>query len=243
MTILTKCLYGGVEMYIYFMILIPFAIIGIRILLINYQLKKTSYQESSGNNLWKILFDKGNYGEFLIYRILEISGEKRILCNVYLETHAGKSTEIDMISINTSGVFVYESKNYSGWIFGDEKNKNWTQTLPNRQKSKFYNPISQNKGHIKAINNLLNNGYSDAFFSYIIFSERCELKKITFATENVRVFKRSQLARYLRADKLNGSNRLTVEEVDKIYYALKQHSLVSDEVKQKHIEQVKNTTY
>ncbi|NLK22184.1 MAG: NERD domain-containing protein [Epulopiscium sp.] len=26
-------------------------------------------------------------------------------------------------------MYVFESKNYSGWIFGNEKDKNWTQML------------------------------------------------------------------------------------------------------------------
>ena len=228
-------------MEIFFMFVPLFVIFGIRILLINSKLKKTSYEEASGNNLWKILFDKGNYGEFLTYSILEKSGENRMLCNIYLTKAGGKTTEIDLISINTSGIFVYESKNYSGWIFGDEKNKNWTQSLQNKQKNKFYNPILQNKGHIKAINEFLEKKYSDMFLSYIVFSERCELKKITFTAENVRVFKRNKLAKQLVADKSDIGNRLTIEQVDKIYHILKQHSLVSDEVKKNHIDYIKNT--
>jgi hypothetical protein len=58
----------------------------------------------------------------------------------------GSTTEIDLIMIDETGIYVFESKNYSGWIFGDEKRKNWVQTLENRQKNYFYNPIWQNGG-------------------------------------------------------------------------------------------------
>ncbi|MFI3227846.1 MAG: nuclease-related domain-containing protein [Clostridia bacterium] len=213
---------------------------GIKILFINYKLKKSNYQESSGNNLWKIVFNKGNYGEFLTYAILEKTGESRILCNVYLTKTDGKTTEVDLIAINTSGIFVHESKNYSGWIFGNENSKNWTQSLQNKQKNKFYNPIMQNKGHIRAINETLEKKYSNMFLSYIIFSERCELKKITVTSENVRVFKRNKLGKQLIADKEKIGDRLTIEEVDEIYFTLKQYTLASDEVKKKHVEEIKN---
>ena len=58
----------------------------------------------------------------------------------------GETTEIDVLMLHTSGIYVFESKNYSGWIFGDEKSKTWTQTLPNgrgrrAQKERFLNPI------------------------------------------------------------------------------------------------------
>lgn len=37
--------------------------------------------------------------------------------------------EIDLIMISETGIYVFESKNYSGWIFGDEKQRYWTQIL------------------------------------------------------------------------------------------------------------------
>ena len=133
----------------------------------------------------KTIFDKGNYGEFLTFCMLEKMGESNILTNIYLPQKDGTTTEVDLLIINATGIYVFESKNYSGWIFGDEKNKMWTQSLKGGQKNKFFNPIWQNKGHISALDNYLNNQFSDAFYSYIIFSERCELKKVNFSSPNV----------------------------------------------------------
>ncbi len=42
----------------------------------------------------------------------------------------------------------------SGWIFGDEKSTLWTQTH-RRRKTRIRNPIHQNFGHIKAVQELL----------------------------------------------------------------------------------------
>jgi hypothetical protein len=78
------------------------------------------------------IFDKGRNGEYQIYKRLRNHENKggKFLFNCYLPKENGETTEIDVLLINKNGIFVFESKNYSGWIFGDEKSKNWTQTLP-----------------------------------------------------------------------------------------------------------------
>ena len=120
----------------------------------------------------------GIYGEFLTYSILENLGdENKLLTNVYLPKADGYTIEIDIIMIAPTGIYVFESKNYSGWIFGDEHNKYWMQMFPNRQKYQFYNPIWQNKRHISVLKEHL--GLDDELFrSYVVFSERCTLKKM-----------------------------------------------------------------
>lgn len=56
---------------------------------------------------------------------------------------------IDHVVISKYGVFVIETKNYRGWIIGNEKSEYWTQVIYKR-KERLYNPIKQNYGHIKA---------------------------------------------------------------------------------------------
>ena len=90
----------------------------------------------------------GQYGEYLTeYALLSRSmeGYYVVLKNLYLPMK-GKTTEIDLLMIHEKGIFVFESKNYSGWIFGNEKYKMWTQTLPQgkgrpSKKEKFLNLI------------------------------------------------------------------------------------------------------
>ena len=224
--------------------LAPFAVlavcIALRVISLSVQLSKSGYGESSGNSVWNLLFNKGNYGEFLTYRILEKNGENRILCNVYLPKSNEETTEIDLISVNRKGIFVYESKNYSGWIFGDEKSRTWTQSLKGGTKNKFFNPIFQNKGHISAINKYLDGEYKDCFVSYIVFSERCELKKVSVNSEKTRVINRQRLSASLNDDKNNLPDVLTDEEAEAIYSKLKTKTLVSDSVKEEHIKAIKN---
>lgn len=75
----------------------------------------------------------GQYGEYLTEYALthdNIAGDLVVLKNVYVPT-GNKTTEIDMLMIHEKGIFVIESKNYSGWIFGDYNQLNWTQSFPN----------------------------------------------------------------------------------------------------------------
>ena len=58
----------------------------------------------------------------------------KVLRNIYVPKDNNETSEIDVIFITQKGIFVIESKNYSGWIFGDEKSSYWTAMLPNREK-------------------------------------------------------------------------------------------------------------
>ena len=77
------------------------------------------------------------------------------------------------------GIYVFESKNYSGWIFGSEDQQQWTMSLNAHTKERFYNPVKQNRAHVRALAAYLGLPES-AFMSFIVFSERCELKKVPF---------------------------------------------------------------
>ena len=89
----------------------------------------------------------GKYGEDLTERqlnIVKLFGRSGVtLRNVYLPADKGETSEIDLLYITQKGIFVLESKNYSGWIFGSESQYQWTSSLPNGEKFHFYNPINQ----------------------------------------------------------------------------------------------------
>ena len=66
-------------------------------------------------------------------------------------------SQIDHVFICKRGLFVIETKNYSGRIYGNERQKYWTQVLAyGDEKNKLYNPLMQNTGHLKAVNYALN---------------------------------------------------------------------------------------
>ena len=199
----------------------------------------SDYREASGNGFLKTVSDRGNYGEFLTYYYLEkLDGTHRLMTNLYIPKADGSTTEIDLIMISNTGIYVIESKNYSGWIFGDEKNRNWTQTLQNKQKNRFFNPVWQNKGHISALKDVLGEE-EKLFVSYIVFSERCTLKKVNVTSPMVKVIKRNSLMSIIRADIEDRPVMLSDHQVDKIYYGLLQYALADEKTRKAHIEDIK----
>ena len=183
---------------------------------------------------------KGWYGETLTEKellLVKLFGRSgKVLRNVYLPKDNGETSEVDVIFITQKGIFVFESKNYSGWIFGDEKGKNWTAMLPNKQKNQFYNPIMQNRTHLKWMRNYV--GEEIPLFSIIAFSERCELKKVTVYSQDVRVIKRERTYATVREIWDKNPDKLSDDKITELYEKLKTLTNVDEAVKAAHIENI-----
>ena len=183
-------------------VLLPYAGLALIVLIIRVgyyyfrnfdHYKQSDYYKSTHYGYWKVRFDKGLTGEYLTYRkLLQLKGYKRFLFNCYIPKAGEDKTEIDLVLLHESGIYVMESKNYSGWIYGTETQKYWTQTLPGNQKRSFYNPIKQNIGHIKWMQTDLRLP-ENLFYSYIVFSERCNLKKINRSSYTCHLLQRQDL--------------------------------------------------
>jgi predicted RNA-binding Zn-ribbon protein involved in translation (DUF1610 family) len=112
---------------------------------------------------------KGIVGEGLLNFIINIALDKKkyqLLKNITLKTDDG-TTQIDHIIVSQYGIFVIETKNYKGWIFGSEHSKTWTQSIY-RKKNTFQNPLHQNYKHVKTLQKLLNLD-DDKIFSVVVF--------------------------------------------------------------------------
>ena len=99
---------------------------------------------------------KGLIGEFIVNIAAKMflnRNEYHLIKNVTLRTEDG-TTQIDHITVSKYGVFVVETKNMKGWIFGSQKQKTWTQKKY-KQSRKFQNPLLQNYKHLKTIESLL----------------------------------------------------------------------------------------
>ena len=184
--------------------------------------------------------DKGGLVEYFTKYALEcVPGYSKLLCNVYLP-YKGRTSEIDVLMIHEKGFFVFESKNYSGWIFGSADQKQWTQCLANKEKHRFYNPILQNSTHIKALTSFL--CVSDELCkSYIIISKRCELKSVPKDTEQFRILNRADMLAYLKSDIKSGNVQFSPAQIDDFYNKLLPCTQVSEEVKQEHISTIKSS--
>lgn len=202
--------------------------------------RSSNYKIASGNTFLNTIFDRGKYGEFLTFLYLEkLNGYFKLMTNLYLPKKDGTTTEIDLIMVAETGIYVFESKNYSGWIFGDERNKNWTQSLQNRKKNRFFNPIWQNRAHINVLSSVLGIDNPNLFKSYIIFSERCTLKKINVTSPYVKVMKRNALVHTVKKDINNSVKLVTPREIDQIYSNLQKYSCVDETIKRLHVSNIK----
>lgn len=98
----------------------------------------------------------GNIGEDKVNGVLNglPSCNFKAYPNVMLKTGGG-TTQIDHIVVSRRGIFVIETKNYKGRIFGDPISKYWTQCLYGKggtiTKNKFYSPYKQNQGHLRNV--------------------------------------------------------------------------------------------
>lgn len=117
--------------------------------LFNYSIDKTKHPEE-----WQ---NAGSSGERIVYNTLINNfkiPEEQILRNVYIPTENGRTAEIDLLVISKKGIFVFECKNYGGNIYGDTKLKKWVQYI-GKEKNYFYNPLLQNKGHVRYLQKFL----------------------------------------------------------------------------------------
>lgn len=119
---------------------------------------------------------KGRLGEatinFWARRLLD-QNVYHLLPNVMLPTEDG-TTQIDHLIVSRYGVFVVETKTYKGWIYGDEREPQWTQVIF-RRKERFQNPLRQNYKHTKTLAE--RTGLPDAYFkSLVVFVGDCTFK-------------------------------------------------------------------
>lgn len=116
----------------------------------------------------------GEIGEYQIAQILNtLPREYQVFNDIYLSNN-DMTTQIDHIVVSIYGIFVIETKNYKGQIYGNNNSEYWTENFYGKA-YKFYNPIKQNHSHIKALQKLLRIPF-DTFISIIVFSNNATLK-------------------------------------------------------------------
>ena len=222
-------------------------IIFVRIKSAEEQRKREEYESSVYYQSTKIPYNAvrraGTHGEYCTYKALEqcaLPGT-RFLFNVYLKSESGWTTEIDVVMLSPSGIFVIESKDYSGWVFGSESQKNWCQTFPagrgTSEKFTFYNPIMQNRTHIQHLRIIV--GQDCPVYSIIAFSDQCTLRDIQVDSEDVYVIYRSQIAQTISSINSKASmTALSENDITTLYECMFPLTQVADATKEQHIMHV-----
>jgi len=120
---------------------------------------------------------KGWFGEEMVNRAISGALDQTIyrsFHNVIIPDYYGM-TQIDHTIISPYGIFVIETKNIKGWIFGSERDNRWTQCLRGGKKYSFQNPLRQNFRHTKSISMFLGLPHY-CMHSIVLFMGGCEIK-------------------------------------------------------------------
>jgi hypothetical protein len=201
--------------------------------------KQSVYFKTTKNNYNKVASDAGLLGEYQISQLLEpyCSSGAKMLYNLYIPYKSGY-TEIDVVMIHPAGIFVIESKNYSGVVYGNANDKMWMQKI-NGQIQEFYNPVAQNALHVGALRKLLGNNVN--MHPFVVFSNRCKLK---IRTQNncLPVIHQKQLRKDIKRIINYGYTSMTSTQINKTYRLLKQYVHVNEKIKKQHQEAVAAAT-
>jgi len=173
---------------------------------------------------------KGRLGEasinFWVKRLLDQS-VYHLIPDVILPTPDG-TTQIDHLIVSRYGIFVVETKTYKGWIYGNERDPQWTQVIFKR-KERFQNPLRQNYKHTKTLSDLT--GIPHEYFkSIVVFVGESSFK--TEMPENV-----VHIRDFVRHLKSYQTPIIADHQVPEIVTAIEEWAAtVSDAQKQAHVQ-------
>ena len=151
--------------------------------------------------------------------------------NDLLIHHAnGHTSQIDHVVVSEYGIFVVETKNYTGWIYGGADSEYWTQNIYGK-KYQLYNPIQQNQGHVKALRRVLKDLPSDIFVPIVAFSKRATLRN-RYLTN---VVYWNQINEVIRS---YSQTRISAEQARQAYNTLLSANVVSEDAREQHVMNV-----
>lgn len=210
---------------------------------------QTSPVKATYNNKAKepLSVRKGELGEYKItIQLSQLSKEYMVLNDILLPNPKAKSgySQIDHVVLSPYGIFVIETKNIQGTIYGSPAYKQW---LVNG-KFKFMNPFVQNYGHIECIKTLVGPKFKDAFVSIVSFTKRCTFKTdlsyrkiqsselIIYDVELTETVKRKEAVIKLK----NSMPLMSKDEIEECYTVIAQANIAEEKIRKLHIDTLKN---
>lgn len=183
-----------------------------------------------------IAFFRGKKGELNVNLRLQLlsSEEYKIINNLLISSH-GHTSQIDHVVVSEYGIFVIETKNYKGWIYGSASSEYWTQNIYGN-KYQLYNPIKQNQGHIKALSRILTDIHPNLFISIVAFSRQATLKNRYL--DNVVYW--NQINRVIRS---YSQKRMSAEQVQRTFNTLLEANNTSKDSRKQHVHNVRGQIY
>ena len=173
---------------------------------------------------------KGYYGEYLVFCQLYkgLAGSCKILMNLNIPIHPSGTTEIDLLLIHETGLYVFEIKHYQGTIYGKDTDKNWTQYFRTVRNGVFKNPIEQNGFHIRALKQM----FPDIpMRSCVVFTnDDCDIR-VNNSNPEIVICKLKKLLYVINDVFVTQNVKYSMEEIDKIFQKLSVYSPMKEKVK------------
>lgn len=174
---------------------------------------------------------KGYFGEKSVAFFLSgLDETKYKVINSIMLRAGDKTTQIDHVIVSNYGIFVIETKNYKGWITGNEFDDYWKQTIYKR-KERLYNPIKQNYGHIQALKELLSEFNDINYISIVAFTTKADIK-VTSKTDVVYTINLPKTI------KKYGNKTIDNSVKDKIYRRLISLNIDSKDNRKAHVQAI-----
>ena len=171
---------------------------------------------------------KGISGEYIVRLCIRLGFKKNeyILINDVTIPTATGTTQIDHVLVCERGIFVIETKNYSGWIFGDEKQKTWVQRF-HKESFRFQNPLHQNYKHVMTLADLLNIDSAN-LHSLIVFTGSAVFKtsmpsNVVSLSKMVKYIKSYPLAKIASTHVDHIAQKINESRLDRSYKTNREH--------------------
>lgn len=164
-----------------------------------------------------------------------------IFHDLYVEKQKRRYAQIDLAVPTSVGVLVFEVKDYSGWIYGNDSPK-WTQVLAyGREKHRFYNPIMQNSKHIIDLKKKSSQFENIPFFSIIVFYGDSVIKDFGHVPYRTFIIKPGSLNKLI-SDILKNSEPAQYTNKREVVNILKEavNNGESPEIRNMHIAHIQN---
>ena len=170
----------------------------------------------------------GMAGEFWVKRELKkLSKEYLVINDVMVKTNDNSTHQIDHVVISKYGIFVIETKQYNGYIKGNDYDKRW---MIKSGKKKFYvnNPLHQNYGHVKSLEEILNLS-EEKFISLVCISSRA---RVSVKSNNV-------VRIYELIDKIYSYQEVIINNEEEIYESINNLNIIDKKQRKEHVRNAK----
>ena len=154
----------------------------------------------------------------------------KIINDVLIKTSTG-THQIDHIVVSKYGIFVIETKQYNGYITGSKWDKHWIRHAGKR-KLYYENPIRQNYGHVKSLQELLNIEENKLINLVCIPSNaKLKIKHDGELVNNLNIVKT-----------ITSYKEVIVNNTDTIINIIKTINITDKEIRKEHIKNIKKKT-